>query len=135
MGGFLGRWLVTAIAVLAAAHLVSGVSYDSYGALAVAALVLGVCNAVLKPILMFLTLPFLILSLGLFTLVINGLLFWLVGTVVIGFHVAGFWSGLWGALIVSVVSIVLNSMVYSQGRITMGPRYRKGADGRDIIDV
>ena len=132
MGGFLGRWLVTAVAVLAAAHLVPGVSYDSYGALAVAALVLGVFNSVLKPILLFLSFPFVILTLGLFTVLINGVLFYWAGSLVKGFHVASFGSAIWGALIVSTVSLLLNTLVFSRGKVTF---YRRGADGKPVIDV
>src|SRR6185295_4015247 len=101
MSGFLGRWLVTAISVLAAAHLVNGLSYDSYGSLAVAALILGALNVFLRPVLLLLSLPFLLLSFGLFTFVINGLLFYMVGSIVKGFYVANFWSAFWGALVVS----------------------------------
>jgi len=108
---FLARWFVTAVAVLAASKLVNGIAYADYGSLAVAALLLGIINALLRPVLLFITLPVNVLTLGLFTLVINGALFLLVGRVVRGFHVADFWAGFWGAIVVSVVSFLVGSLV------------------------
>lgn len=109
--GFLTRWFVTAVAVLVASKLVSGIHYADYGSLAVAALLLGIINALVRPLLLLITLPVNVLTLGLFTLVINGALFLFVGSVVSGFHVADFWAGFWGALVVSAVSFLIGAIV------------------------
>jgi putative membrane protein len=77
----------------------------------VAALVLGLVNAVIRPLLVLLTLPVTVLTLGLFIFVINGLLFWAVGSLIPGFHVAGFWSGVLGAIIFSIISWILSALV------------------------
>jgi putative membrane protein len=109
---FLISWFVTAVAVFAAAYFVPGVSYGhNYGTLAIAAFVLGLLNAFIKPVLMLLTLPLNILTLGLLTLFINALLFSLAGYLVPDFRVDGFWAAFFGALIVSVVSFVMNSLM------------------------
>jgi putative membrane protein len=76
-----------------------------------AALVLGLVNAVIRPLLVLLTLPATLLTLGLFIFVINGLLFWFVGSFVSGFTVAGFWSGFWGAIVYSLISWALAGLV------------------------
>jgi putative membrane protein len=110
MKAFFIRWVITTIAVLAASHVVKGIGYDRLDALLAASLMLGFANAFLKPILMLLSLPFVVVTFGLFTIVINALLFWMVGSVVHGFHVDGFWSAFWGSLVVSLVTIVLKSL-------------------------
>ena len=91
-----------------------GVTVASFGAALVAALVLGLVNAVIRPILILLTLPATILTLGLFIFVINGLLFWWVGSFVEGFHVGGFWPGVFGAIVYSLISWVLSSLLLSK---------------------
>jgi len=88
--------------------MTSSVSVDNWSVLVVAALVLGLLNAFLKPLIVIITLPFNIMSLGLFTLVINGFLFFLASKLTQGFHVAGFWSAMWAALLFSVISFFLN---------------------------
>jgi putative membrane protein len=108
---FFKRWLVTTLAVLVAAHVVKGIEYESYLALLAASFVLGVLNAFLRPVLMFLSLPLLFLTLGLFTLFINAALLYAVGWLVKSFRVAGFWPAFWGALVISVVSMVLNPLL------------------------
>lgn len=114
--GFLTRWFVTAVAVLVASKLVNGIVYVDYGSLAVAALLLGVINALVRPVLLFVTLPVNVLTLGLFTLVINGALFLMVGRVVRGFYVADFWAGFWGAIVVSVVSFLVGGVIQRNDR-------------------
>ncbi len=104
-------WLVNTAALIAVAYLMPSVTISSFGAALVAALALGLVNAVIRPVLVLLTLPVTVLTLGLFILVINGLLFWAVGTFVAGFHVAGFWSGVIGALVFSIVSWLLSALV------------------------
>ncbi len=107
---FLQRWLISTLAVLVAVQIVPGITCDTNTALFVASLLLGILTTFLRPLLMLLSLPLVILTLGLFMLVINALLLWMVGSLVKGFHVAGFWPAFWGALVISLVSLVLNSL-------------------------
>jgi len=102
------RFLVLALALILIAYLIPGINVSSFLSALVAALVLGLINALIKPIVLVLTLPINILSLGLFTFVINGLLFWLVSSMVKGFDVAGFWAAFWGALAFSIISWFAN---------------------------
>ncbi len=108
--GFLAHWIVVAVALAVTAYLVPGVIVDSFTALMVAALVLGLVNALVRPILTILTLPLTVLTLGLFYLVVNGLAFALAAALTPGFSVAGFGSAVIGALIVSLVSWVVGSI-------------------------
>jgi putative membrane protein len=105
------RWLVLALGVVLSTKIVPGISYDSGATLALVVLVLSFFNAVLKPLLLLFTLPFIILSLGVGVWIINALLFYFVGRLVDGFQVAGFWAALWGALIVSVTNLVLSRLL------------------------
>jgi putative membrane protein len=104
-------WLLHTVALIAVAYLLPGVSVASFGAALIAALVLGLVNTVIRPILLLLTLPVTILTLGLFIFVINGLLFWFVGSFIEGFHVAGFWWGVLGAIVYSLISWLLTALV------------------------
>ena len=97
-------WLVNALSLLAVAYLLPSVSVASFYVAVITAFLLAVVNTVIRPVLVLITLPINILTLGLFTLVINGLLFWFVASFVEGFHVAGFWSALGGALLYSLIS-------------------------------
>ena len=107
-------WLINALALIAVAYLMPGVSVSTFGAALIAALVLGLINAVVRPILVLLTLPVTLLTLGLFIFVLNGLLFWMVGTWLEGFEVSGFWSGVLGAILFSVVSWLLSALVLKE---------------------
>jgi putative membrane protein len=104
MVGFLIHWLVVAAALWLTAYLVPGVTIASWTALAVAALVLGFVNAIIRPILVILTLPITVLTLGLFYLVVNGIAFGLAAAVVPGFSIASITSAILGALATSVIS-------------------------------
>jgi putative membrane protein len=104
-------WLINALALIAVAYLMPSITVSSFGAALVAALVLGLVNAVLRPVLVLLTLPVTVLTLGLFIFVINGLLFWMVGTWLEGFAVAGFWAGVFGAILFSLASWALSALV------------------------
>jgi putative membrane protein len=118
MTAFVIRWLVTTIAVLVAAHLVPGISYDGWGALLGASLLLGIINAFVRPILLLLSLPWIIITMGLFIFVINALVLLLVSKIVPAFQVAGFWSAFFGAIIISLVSWILSSFFRgSDGKI------------------
>ncbi|HAZ28583.1 MAG TPA: hypothetical protein DCY48_02280 [Candidatus Magasanikbacteria bacterium] len=101
------RWVLNAATLLALAFYLPGIEVSGWYAALITALVLGLVNAIIRPIILLLTLPITVLTLGLFTLVINAVLFWFVGTVVEGFSVAGFWPAFWGALIMSVVSWIV----------------------------
>jgi putative membrane protein len=105
------RWIINAGVLLLLAYYLPGIEVAGWYSALIAALILGLVNAVIRPILIIFTLPINIVSLGLFTLVINALLFWFVGTVVQGFLVAGFWPAFWGALIMTVVSWVVGALL------------------------
>lgn len=111
MKGFLLRWLISALSLLAVVHIVAGVSVDRWLTTIIAALVIGLLNAFIRPLLLVLTLPVNVLTLGLFTLVINACLFSFAAWLVRGFQVAGFWSAFLGALVFSIVSGLLNLVI------------------------
>jgi putative membrane protein len=104
-------WLINAVALLAVPYLMHSVQVDSFGAALIAALILGLVNTLVRPVLVVLTLPVTLLSLGLFIFIINGLMFWVVAQLVGGFHVAGFWSAVGGALLYSIVSWALSTLL------------------------
>ena len=104
-------WLINALALLALPYVFPGVKVDSFGTALIAALVLGLINTSIRPLLGLLTLPVTLLTLGLFIFVINGLLFWWVGSFVDGFHVSGFWSAVFGSIIYSLISWLLASLL------------------------
>jgi putative membrane protein len=105
------RLIINAIALVIVAYIIPGVTVSGVGGVIVAALVLGVVNAILKPILILLTLPLEILTLGLFTLVINAALFYFVAKLGIGLSVSGFGAAFLGALVLSIVSFVLSAFL------------------------
>ena len=107
------RWLINALAVLLAAYVIPGIAVSGFYAALIVALVLGILNALVRPLLILLTLPINILTLGLFTFVINALLLWFVGSVVKGFTVDGFGAAFWGALLIWCVSWLTNSLLKS----------------------
>jgi putative membrane protein len=104
-------WLINTLALIAVAYLMPSISVSSFEAALIAALVLGLVNAIVRPVLVLLTLPVTILTLGLFIFVLNGLLFWMVGEWLEGFNVAGFWAGVFGAIVFSLVSWLLSALV------------------------
>ena len=127
------RWLVLALGVVLSTKIVPGISYDTGTTLAVVVLLLSFFNAVLKPLLLLFTLPFIILSLGIGIWIINALLFYFVGRLVDGFHVAGFGSALLGALIVSVTNIVMSRLLKPPPPGPPPPRSPGRRD--DVIDI
>lgn len=136
---FLQRWLIDTVAVMVAANVVKGITYDSLSGLFVASLLLGVFNAILRPLLLLLSLPLVILTLGLFTLVINALLLFFVGQLVKSFHVADFGAAFLGALLISLASLILNSITGTgnsriEFRRTRSRPGRKDGDG-PVIDI
>ena len=104
-------WLINAAALFALPFLLSSVTVTHFGAAVLAALLLGLVNTLIRPLLVLLTLPVTILTLGLFIFVINGALFWLAGSFVPGFTVAGFWPAVFGAIVYSVISWLLSSLL------------------------
>lgn len=102
------RWLVSAISLIIVAYFVPGISFSSFWIVLLTALVLGIINAVIRPIILILTLPINILTLGLFTFIINALMFWLVYLMVPGFSIANFSIAIWGALIYAIINWAIN---------------------------
>ena len=105
-------WLINALALLALPYVVPGVQVDSFGTALVAALALGLVNTLIRPVLVLLTLPITLVTLGLFVFVINGLLFWFVASFLKGFYVAGFWSAVLGAIVYSLISWAASALVF-----------------------
>jgi putative membrane protein len=108
MKGFFVRWLIHGLSLVVVVNVISGIRVDTWQTTAVAALVLGLLNAFLRPFLLLFTLPINVLTLGLFTLVINAALFSLASWLVNGFTVSGFWNAFFGALVFSITSGLLN---------------------------
>lgn len=135
MTAFLIRWMVTTVAVFVAEKLLPGIRCESVGALLGASLLLGIINAFVRPVLMLLSLPFIIVTMGLFIFVVNALLLMFVSRMIPAFHVESFWSAFFGAIIIGVVSWILSSFFRtSDGRlhaITHHPSLKK-ADARTI---
>lgn len=139
---FLQRWIVSTVAVLAATYVVPGIHYQEWPDLLMATFILGLFNTFLRPLMLLLSLPLLIVTLGLFTLVINALLLLLVSEL-LGqrFHVDDFWQALLGALVIALVSVALNSITRSgNARVQVHRGKRPPPDGRGggngpVIDV
>ena len=104
-------WLINALALLALPYIFTSIHVDGFVTALVAALVLGLINTLIRPLLVLLTLPVTLLTLGLFIFVINGLLFWFVGSFIHGFTVDGFWAGVFGAIVYSLISWALSSLI------------------------
>ncbi len=117
MRGFLVRSLLTMLPVLATAHVVPGIAVDGWVPALGAAIVLGLLNAVVRPLLLLLTCPFIILTMGLFIFVVNAFLLVLTAALISGFHVAGFWSAVFGSILISIISGALNLLVGGTGRV------------------
>jgi putative membrane protein len=117
---FFIRWFVTAVAVFVAAWIVPGIDYSNFTGLAFASLLLGVINAMVRPVLLILCLPLILVTMGLFILVLNALLLWFVSGILPGssFTVSGFWAAFWGGVVISIVSWLLSAFFRgSDGRI------------------
>ena len=105
------RWALSALTLIAAGYLISGINIESFYIALITAVILGFVNAIIRPILVILTLPINILTLGLFVLIINAILFWFVASFIDGFEVASFWAAFLGAFFMSVVSWVTNVVI------------------------
>ncbi len=132
--GFLIRLTANALAILAAAYIVPGIEVSGGMALAAAALVLALVNAVVRPVLLFLTLPFTLVTLGLFIFLLNAFCLWLTAWLVKGFDVHGFWAAVFGALIVSVVSWLVTILLSDRGKVVVITS-RERSRGGDVIDI
>lgn len=130
------RWLVLALGVVLSTKLVRGIGYDTGTTLAVVVLLLSFFNAILKPLMVLFTLPFIVLSMGLGLWLINAVLLYFVGHLVTGFYVENFGAALLGSLIISVTNIVMNFIMRPPPRPPSGGG-RGGRRGKDdgVIDV
>ena len=140
MRTFVLRWLICTIAVLVATYVVKGIHFAAWVDLCVASLLLGILNAVLRPILMLLTFPLLLVSLGLFQIIINAALLYSVGYVLRPhFYVDGFWNEIFGAVVISFISLILNVLMGTgNSRVRIEDRHRPpGPDGGNgpVIDI
>ena len=109
-------WILNAVALLAVAYLLPSIQVASFGSAMIAAVLLGLVNTVVRPVLILLTLPATLLTLGLFLFVINGLMFWLAGSMIDGFAVESFWSAFFGSLLYSLILWALSSLLVSGKR-------------------
>jgi putative membrane protein len=126
------RWIVLALGVMLATKVVSGISCEDGMTLLAVVLLLSFFNAILKPLLVLFTLPFILVTMGLGVVVINALLFMLVGRLVQGFHVAGFWSAVGGSLVVSLTNLLVSSFVRTN-KVEARKDPPKAKD--DVIDI
>lgn len=117
MRGILLRWLILTVAILVAASLLDGIRINGFFSALLAAAILGILNALLRPLLLIVTLPINILSFGLFTFVINALMLMMASGVIGGLEVAGFWSAVGASILISAVSWLLNSFISEQGTV------------------
>jgi len=126
MKGILVRWLVLTAAIIVASYALNGIQVKGFFSAFFAAAILGVLNAFFRPILIILTLPINILTLGLFTFIINALLLKMASGVISGFDVRGFWAAVFGSVIISVISWALNSFISPRGRMEYIDLKKKG---------
>jgi putative membrane protein len=117
MKGIVIRWLVLTAAIMFASYVLDGIQVKGFLSALFAAAILGILNAFFRPILIILTLPINILSLGLFTFIINAMLLKMASGVISGFDVYGFWSAVFGSLLISLVSWALSSFINEKGRM------------------
>ena len=127
------RWLVLALGVMLATRIVPGISCNNGGTLVAVVLLLSFFNAILKPLLVLFTLPFILVTMGLGVVMINALLFLLVARLVDGFQVQGFWSAVLGSLVISVTNLLLSSFTRTPPRPPAPPRPAEKRD--DVIDI
>ena len=117
MQGIVLRWAILTIAIVVTSYLLDGIHVTGFFSAFLAAAMLGILNAFFRPVLLILTLPINVLSLGLFTFVINALMLKMASGVISGFVVAGFWSAIFGSLLISLVSFILNTFVGGRGTV------------------
>lgn len=118
---FLVRWLINALSIFIVAHIVKGIEVSSTPIVLAISLVLGIVNAFLRPLILLITLPINIVTLGLLTLFINGSLFYLVSKIVKGFVITGFWPAFWGYILFSVISCLLSLLIVHRNSAGVSP--------------
>lgn len=128
MHGFLIRWLILTVSIIITSYLIDGIHVTGFFSAFFAAALLGILNAFFRPILFVLTLPITILTLGLFTFVVNAIMLLMVSGAVSGFQVDGLWSAVWGSLFISIVSWLLTSFISEKGRVEYIDLKRVGKD-------
>lgn len=117
--GFLLRVVVNALAIMVASSILPGIEVDGLLPALAAGLLLGLVNGFVRPVLLILTLPITLVTLGLFLFVLNGFCFWLVASLVKGFHVSGFWSAMLGSIVVSAVSWIVTTLISDSGKVVV----------------
>jgi putative membrane protein len=132
MKGFLIRCGITGLAVLLASQIIPGIDIISFGSGVAAVVILAFLNAIIRPILYLLSAPFILVTFGFFMVLINAFLLYLVSGLVKGFLVSGFWPAVGGAILISIVSAILNLWISEQGRIEMVTRTQTGRKIRHI---
>ena len=128
MHGITIRWLTLTLAIIVTSYLLDGIQVGGFWSAFFAAAVLGILNAFFRPIILILTLPINILTMGLFTFAINALLLMMASGIISGFHVAGFWSAVFGALLISVVSWLINGFISARGKVEYIDLNHKGGN-------
>ena len=129
------RWVVLALGVMIATKIVPGIACDNGATLVVVVLLLSFFNAILKPLLVLFTLPFILVTMGFGVVVINALLFLLVGRLVDGFVVSGFWSALGGSVVVSLTNLIVSAFTRSAKLDARASQERKKKKSDDVIDI
>lgn len=132
MRGFIVRFIVTGVAVLVASQIIPGIRIDSFASGIVGVMVLAILNALVRPILYLLSAPFIVVTLGLFMVVINGFLLGVVSFLVKGFHVESFWPAVGGAVIISLVSGIMNMFVSERGHVEIAMSQQRSRKIRHI---
>jgi putative membrane protein len=109
------RWLLSALALMLVAYIIPGIELSNFYIALITAVIIGLLNLFIRPILVLITLPINIITLGLFTFVLNALLFWFAASFIDGFSVSGFWAAFFGALVFSVISSILSNLAKKSG--------------------
>jgi len=133
MKGLLIKWVINSLAILIVTYIVKGIEVANPVTVIVVAFVLGVVNAFLRPLIILITLPITIFTFGLFTFFINGSLFYMVSKIVKGFVITGFWPAFFGAILFSIISLLLSLLVNENGRIEV--RFKKESVGDDFFKL
>ena len=128
MNGLTIRWLTLTAAIIVASYMIDGIRVTGVFSAVFAAAALGIFNAFLRPIALILTLPVNILSLGLFTFIINAVMLKLASGIIPGFDVHGFWASVWGAFLISIISWLLNSFIGGRGTVEYIDLKHKGGN-------
>ena len=128
MHGLLLRWLTLTASILLASYLLGGIQVSGFLSALGAAAILGILNAFFRPIALLITLPINVLTFGLFTFIINAVMLKMASGVITGFHVHGFWTAVFGALIISLVSFALNTLISGNGRVDVIDLRHKGGN-------